>query len=177
MSVHPSGPASPSVPTASTAAAGLTDLTDRTAVITGAASGFGRELALLCAAAGMRLVLTDVDAAGLDRTLSLAGIAPDRALLQRCDVARADEVQALAVAAHRRFGAVHLLFNNAGVIAAGPLWKATPQDWQWVVGVNLMGVAHGISAFVPDMLARGEPAWVVNTASLAGLVCPPELGV
>ena len=65
----------------------------------------------------------------------------------------------------------------AGVIAAGPLWKATPQDWAWVLGVNLMGVAHGVRSFVPEMLERGEPAWVVNTASVAGLVCPPELGV
>jgi NAD(P)-dependent dehydrogenase (short-subunit alcohol dehydrogenase family) len=157
--------------------AGLTDLKGRTAVITGAASGFGRELALQCAAAGMQLVLTDVDEAGLAATQAQAGAPASRVLLQRCDVAQAEQVQALAAAARQRFGAVHLLFNNAGVIAAGPLAKATPQDWQWVMGVNLMGVAHGIGAFVPDMLARGEPAWVVNTASLAGLVCPPELGV
>ena len=154
----------------------LGDLAGKTAVITGAASGFGRELALLCAAAGMKLVLTDVDAAGLERTSALAGV-PDGVLLQRCDVSRADEVDRLAQMAHQRFGAVHLLFNNAGVIAAGPLWKATPQDWAWVFGVNVMGVAHGIRSFVPAMLEQGEPAWVVNTASVAGLVCPPELGV
>ncbi len=149
----------------------------RVAVITGAASGFGRELATQCAALGMRLVLADLDLAGLDATRALTGLDDSRALICRCDVADAASVDALATAARLHFGAVHLLFNNAGVIVAGPLWKATPQDWAWVFGVNVMGVAHGIRAFVTDMIARGEPAWVVNTASLAGLVCPPELGV
>lgn len=155
----------------------LTPLQGRTAVITGAASGFGRELARLCAASGMRLVLTDVDSVGLDETLSLCGLPKDRAFMARCDVSNADEVERLAQAARARFGAIHLLCNNAGVIAAGPAWKATPQDWAWVFGVNVMGVANGIRSFVPDMLDRGEPAWVVNTASLAGLVCPSELSV
>ncbi len=149
----------------------------RTAVITGAASGFGRELALQCAALGMNLALADLDLAGLEATRSLAGVPEDRALVARCDVADAAAVDGLAAAARARFGALHLVFNNAGVIAAGPLWKATPQDWAWVFGVNVMGVANGIRSFVPDMLERGEPAWVINTASLAGLVCPPELGV
>ena len=149
----------------------------RVAVITGAASGFGRELATQCAALGMRLVLADLDLAGLNATRALTGLDDKRALPWRCDVADAASVDALATAASLHFGTVHLLFNNAGVIAAGPPWKATPQDWAWVFGVNVMGVAHGIRAFVPDMIARGEPAWVVNTASLAGLVCPPELGV
>lgn len=152
-------------------------LSDKTAVITGAAGGFGREFALRCAEAGMRLALTDVDAEGLETTLSLTGLSRDRALLRVCDVASADAVDALAAETHRRFGAVRLLFNNAGVIAAGPVWKATAQDWAWVVGVNLIGVANGVRAFVPDMLSRGEPAWVINTASVAGLVCPPDLGV
>jgi NAD(P)-dependent dehydrogenase (short-subunit alcohol dehydrogenase family) len=155
----------------------LLEPTGRTAVITGAASGFGRELALQGAALGLNLVLTDVNAEGLAQTQALAGLPDARVLLQRCDVADAAAVDALAAAARARFGAVHLLFNNAGVIAAGPLWKATPQDWAWVFGVNVMGVANGIRAFVPQMLERGEPAWVINTASLAGLVCPPELGV
>jgi NAD(P)-dependent dehydrogenase (short-subunit alcohol dehydrogenase family) len=121
--------------------------------------------------------MTDVDRAGLDETLSLCGLPADRAFVARCDVSNADEVERLAQAARARFGAIHLLCNNAGVIAAGPAWKATPQDWAWVFGVNVMGVAHGIRSFVPDMLERGESAWVVNTASLAGLVCPPELSV
>lgn len=148
-----------------------------TAVITGAASGFGRELALLCAAEGMRLVLADVDEIGLARTTELTGLPPQAVCAQRCNVADAGEVDRLAALAAERFGAVHLLFNNAGVIAAGAVWKATPQDWQWVFGVNVMGVANGVRSFVPGMLAHGEPAWVVNTASVAGLVCPPELSV
>ena len=150
---------------------------DGTAVITGAASGFGRELALLCAAEDMRLVLADVDDRGLDETVKLTGLPPDRIHGQHCDVANAEEVERLAATAFNRFGNVHLLFNNAGVIAAGSSWKATPHDWQWVFGVNVMGVANGIRSFVPGMLAHGEPAWVVNTASVAGLVCPPELPV
>lgn len=148
-----------------------------TAVITGAASGFGREFALLCAAEGMRLVLADVDERGLQETVTLTGLSAERIHAQRCNVADAEDVERLATQAMQRFSRVHLLFNNAGVIAAGPLWKATPHDWQWVFGVNVMGVANGIRSFVPGMLAHGEPAWVVNTASVAGLVCPPELGV
>lgn len=152
-------------------------LRDKTAVITGAASGFGREFALLCAEAGMRLALTDVNAEGLETTLSLTGLSRDRALLHVCDVASAEAVDRLAAETHHRFGAVRLLFNNAGVIAAGRVWKATAQDWAWVFGVNVMGVANGVRAFVPDMLSRADPAWVINTASVAGLVCPPDLGV
>jgi NAD(P)-dependent dehydrogenase (short-subunit alcohol dehydrogenase family) len=155
----------------------LGDLQGKTAVITGAASGFGRELALLCGAAGMRLALTDLDAEGLDRTLAMTGATAGSAITMRCDVSQADQLDALAAKVRETFGAVHLLFNNAGVIAAGPIWKATPQDWTWVFNVNVMGVANGIRSFVPAMLERGEPAWVVNTASVAGLVCPPELSV
>jgi len=153
------------------------DLNGKTAVITGAASGFGRELALGCKAAGMRLLLADVDSAGLEQTLSLTGLSPAQALVQRCDVSKPDDVDRLARTAQERFGGTHLLFNNAGVIAAGPIWKATPQDWTWVFGVNVIGVANGIRSFVPAMLERGEPAWVVNTASVAGLVCPPDMAV
>ncbi len=149
----------------------------RVAAITGAASGFGRELAIGCARSGMRLVLADLDEAKLKETQALTGLPDDQVALQRCDVSRAEDVDRLAATARERFGGTHLLFNNAGVIAAGSLWKATAQDWAWVFGVNVMGVANGIRAFVPHMLARGEPAWVVNTASVAGLVCPPELGV
>lgn len=148
-----------------------------TAVITGAASGFGREFAISCARLGMRLCLTDVNIPGLEETAALTGLPQSALLLQRCDVSNADEVEALAQATYDRFGDVRLLFNNAGVLAAGPLWKATPEDWSWVLGVNLMGVAYGIRSFVPRMLEQGCEAWIVNTASAAGLMCPPELGV
>lgn len=153
------------------------DLTGKTAVITGAGSGFGRELALCCSAAGMQLVLADVDTAGMAQTLALTGLSALDAVALRCDVSKSDEVDQLARLAQERFGGTHLLFNNAGVIAAGPIWQATPQDWTWVFGVNVMGVANGIRSFVPAMLERGEPAWVVNTASVAGLVCPPDMAV
>lgn len=153
------------------------DLRGKTAAITGAASGFGRELALLCAAKGMKLVLADVDLVGLEQTASLVGLPRGQVALQRCDVSQAQDVDSLALTAQKRFGGTHLLFNNAGVIAAGPIWKATPQDWAWVFGVNVMGVANGIRSFVPAMLERGESAWVVNTASVAGLVCPPDMAV
>lgn len=114
-----------------------------TAVITGAASGFGREFAIACARLGMRLCLTDVNVVGLEETGALTKLAQSELLLQRCDVSSAAEVEAPAQATHTRFGDVRRLFNNAGVLAAGPLWKATPEDWSWVLGVNLMGVAHG----------------------------------
>lgn len=151
------------------------DLKGKTAVITGAGSGFGRELALCCSAAGMQLVLADVDVVGMEQTLVLTGLTSGNVVALRCDVSKLDEVDQLARLAQEHFGGTHLLFNNAGVIAAGPIWQATPQDWAWVFGVNVMGVANGIRSFVPAMLARGEPAWVVNTASVAGLVCPPDM--
>lgn len=153
------------------------NLNGKTAVITGAGSGFGRELALDCAAAGMQLVLADVNQAGLGQTLALTGLTAARAVVQRCDVSNSDDVDCLARTALERFGGTHLLFNNAGVLVGGPIWKATAQDWSWVFGVNVMGVANGIRSFVPAMLERGEPAWVVNTASSAGLVCPPDMAV
>ncbi len=151
-------------------------LAGKVAVITGAGSGFGRELALRCAAEGMRLSLADVDTAGLDGTVAL--LPPDtEAITARTDVSSADEVHALADQTWARYGGFQLLFNNAGVATAGPLWTATADDWQWVLGVNLMGVVHGIQAFVPRMIESGEDCHVVNTASVAGLLSVPGSGV
>ncbi|HEX6956585.1 MAG TPA: SDR family NAD(P)-dependent oxidoreductase [Ferrovibrio sp.] len=144
----------------------------KVAVLTGAGSGFGRELALLCAGRGMKLVLADIQAAALDETLSLLPAGTD-ALPVICDVAKADQVMALADRTDQRFGATHLLFNNAGVSVGGFSWATTEADWQWVLGVNLMGVVHGVRAFVPRMLEAGTPAHVVNTASAAGFVSVP----
>lgn len=155
----------------------MRELNGKTAVITGAGSGFGRELAWLCAREGMQLVLADLNEEGLAGTIAGMPSANVPLLAQRCDVADADSVERLAQAAMERFGNVHLLFNNAGVIAAGTVWNAPLQDWQWMFGVNVMGVVHGIRSFVPRMLAAGEEAHVVNTSSLAGLVCPPGMGV
>lgn len=154
---------------------GIQELTGRVAVITGAGSGFGQELAVVCAEAGMRLVLADVDPAGLASTQQRLGSA--EVLSQACDVSKADQVEALAAATYARFGACHLLFNNAGVAVAGPLWTSSAEDWQWVLGVNLMGVVHGVQAFVPRMLKAGEAGHIINTASLAGLTSPPGSSV
>jgi NAD(P)-dependent dehydrogenase (short-subunit alcohol dehydrogenase family) len=154
----------------------MNELKGKVAVITGAGSGFGRELALLCAAEGMRLALADVDEAGLEGTQALLP-AGTEVLRQRCDVSKADAVEALAAQTYARFGAAHLLFNNAGVAVAGPTWTATLDDWQWVLGVNLMGVVHGVKSFVPRMLAQNDDCHIVNTASVAGLLSVPASSV
>ncbi|TJY59747.1 SDR family NAD(P)-dependent oxidoreductase [Sinimarinibacterium sp. CAU 1509] len=154
----------------------MKDLNNKVAVITGAGSGFGRELAILCAAEGMRLVLADIDAAGLDATQALLPETTE-VLKQHCDVSKAGDVAALADATYERYGAAHLLFNNAGVAVAGPTWTTTVQDWQWVLGVNLMGVVHGVQSFVPRMLEQGDACHVVNTASVAGLLSVPASSV
>ena len=154
----------------------MQDLKNKIAVITGAASGFGRELAILCAAEGMKLALCDLDEKNLAATKDL--LPPDiETLLMSCNVARANDVEQVAVKTYEQFGAAHLLFNNAGVAVAGPTWTTTLQDWEWVLGVNLMGVVHGIRSFVPRMIEQKQPAHVVNTASVAGLTSPPASSV
>ncbi len=154
----------------------MQDLAGKVAVITGAASGFGRELALQTAALGMKLALADRDEAGLAATIALLP-AGTEAITQKVDVSKPEDIEALAEATYARFGAAHLLFNNAGVAVAGPIWTTTLDDWKWVLDVNLMGVVHGIRSFVPRMLAQGQPAHVVNTASAAGLLSPPGSSV
>lgn len=154
----------------------MEDLGTRVAVITGAGGGLGRELAVQCAQAGMRLALADVDEPGLEQTV--AGLADGvEAFTLRVDVSDRAQVEALAERTYDTFGATHLLFNNAGVGALGPTWTTTPEDWQWVLGVNLMGVVHGVQAFVPRMLEAKTPGHVVNTASLAGLTSSPGSSV
>lgn len=143
------------------------------AVITGAASGFGREFALACAREGLQLVLADVDEQGNEQTRALVTALGAQAETIRCDVSKADQVEAVAQLADRRFGGTHLLFNNAGVSAMGPIWTTTLEDWEWTLGINLMGVAHGIRSFVPRMLKQATPAHVVNTASAAGHLSVP----
>ena len=154
----------------------MKDLQGKVAVVTGAASGFGREFARACAAAGAKVVLADVDEKGMLATVAALPPASE-SLVMRCDVTRAGDLEALAARTYERFGAAHLLFNNAGVAVCGPAWTATLEDWKWVLDINLMGVVHGIRAFVPRMLAAGEPGHVVNTASVAGLISLPGSAV
>ncbi len=157
-------------------AAHLADLAGKVAVVTGGADGIGRAIAEHAAQAGMRVVLADVDRARLAATV--ADLERTGAAVLACptDVSRAGEVEALAEATYARFGACNLLVNNAGVALGKPVWETTLADWEWVLGVNLFGVIHGVRAFVPRMLASGEPGHVVNTASIAGLISPPGLG-
>jgi len=153
-----------------------------TAVITGAASGFGLELARLCAGRGMNVVLADVQADALARAQQELAALGAPLLPVRLDVSKAAEVETLATATLERFGAPHLVFNNAGVGAGGLIWEHSTADWEWVLGVNLMGVAHGVRVFTPLMLqaAARDPGYeghIVNTASMAGLVSMPNMGV
>ncbi len=151
----------------------MKQLRGRVAVVTGAASGIGRALADRFAAEGMRLALADVEAPALERAESDLRRGGADVLALRTDVSKEAEVQALASAALQRFGAVHVLCNNAGVGSGGRVWELTTADWEWVLGVNLWGVIHGIRAFVPAMLRGGDEGHVVNTASLAGLISAP----
>lgn len=155
---------------------------DRVAVITGGASGFGREFAIIGARLGMKLVLADVQQDALDKTRAELEAQGAQVLAMRCDVRHAEEVQALADATMEKFGAVHLVFNNAGVGSGGLVWENTQADWEWVLGVNLWGVIHGVRIFTNLMLecAKKDPQFeghIVNTASMAGLLNAPTMGV
>jgi NAD(P)-dependent dehydrogenase (short-subunit alcohol dehydrogenase family) len=154
----------------------------RTAVITGAGSGFGLETARIAAREGMNVVLADVQVDALERALDEIQALGAQVLPYRLDVSKAVEVEALAKATADRFGAPHFVFNNAGVGFGGLIWEHTAQDWEWVIGVNVMGVAHGVRVFTPLMLDAAQQdaqyeGHIVNTASMAGLLNPPNMGV
>jgi NAD(P)-dependent dehydrogenase (short-subunit alcohol dehydrogenase family) len=149
----------------------MQDLRGRVAVVTGGASGIGRGMSEAFLERGMKVVLADVEAAALAATVAELG-ARGEVVGVECDVSKNDSVANLRDEVLARFGAVHVLCNNAGVAggAGGTTWEASQADWDWVMGVNLTGVIHGIRHFVPVMIEQGEPAHVVNTASMAGLV-------
>jgi NAD(P)-dependent dehydrogenase (short-subunit alcohol dehydrogenase family) len=149
---------------------------NKVAVVTGAASGIGRGLANRAAQLGMRVVIADVDESGLRTVAQELNAQGAEVLVQRVDVTRFDSVQALAAAAFDKFGAVNLLFNNAGVLVDGISWQRSVEDWRWSFDVNVMGVIHGIKAFVPRMLAAAEAGVIVNTASMGGLLSGAYLG-
>lgn len=153
----------------------MQELGNKVAVITGAADGIGKALAMKGASEGMKLVLADIDNAKLDRLVADLTANGTEAVGMRVDVSRAEEVTALADLAYETFGAVHLLVNNAGVALAKNAWETTQKDWEWVMGVNLYGVTNGLSAFIPRMLASGEEGHVLNTASIAGLLSEPSM--
>jgi NAD(P)-dependent dehydrogenase (short-subunit alcohol dehydrogenase family) len=155
---------------------------NKVAVITGGASGFGREFANIGARLGMKLVLADVQQDALDTAKAELEGQGAQVLAMRCDVRKAEQVQALADATIARYGAVHLVFNNAGVGSGGLIWENTEADWEWVLGVNLWGVIHGVRIFTPLMLEcakkeEGYEGHIVNTASMAGLLNAPTMGV
>jgi NAD(P)-dependent dehydrogenase (short-subunit alcohol dehydrogenase family) len=152
----------------------MRDLKGKVAVVTGGASGIGRAMAERFAREGMKLVVADVEEKALAEAAAALGKTAEVIAL-RTDVSRWEDVAALADAAYAKFGATHVLCNNAGVGAGGVAWEMTGQDWEWVLGVNLWGVIHGIRAFVPRMIAQGG-GHVVNTASIAGLVSAPGMG-
>jgi NAD(P)-dependent dehydrogenase (short-subunit alcohol dehydrogenase family) len=158
----------------------MEELNDKVAVITGAGGGFGREFARRAAREGMRLVLADVQRDALDAVVDELRESGVAVIGEVVDVAVSRQVAHLADRAYAEFGGVHLLMNNAGVACGGYVWESTEKDWQWVLGVNLMGVVHGVQHFLPRMLeanGRGESGHVVNTASMAGWLTAPLMGV
>ncbi|HTO96185.1 MAG TPA: SDR family oxidoreductase [Myxococcales bacterium] len=156
----------------------MKELAGKVAVITGAGSGFGREFARIGARERMKLVLADVQRDALESAVEEMRGAGAETQGVLADVSSAAEVEALAQRAFDESGGAHLLFNNAGVAGAGGYaWESSLNDWQWVMGVNLMGVVHGIRSFLPRMLKQGGECHVVNTASAAGLVNAPLMAV
>jgi len=160
----------------------ITDFSNKTAVLTGAGSGFGLECARIGARLGMNLVLVDVQQDALDRAAQELQAAGAQVLALRVDVSNAAAMDALGQAVLARFGAPHFVFNNAGVGSGGLIWENSVQDWDWVLGVNVMGVAHGVRVFTPMMLAAAaqDPSYqghIVNTASMAGLLNAPNMGI
>ncbi len=143
---------------------------DRVAVVTGAASGIGRAIAFEAASRGMKVVLADIEEAPLAQAQQALQARGATTIAVRTDVARLEDVQALAQRAWDAYGGVHLLVNNAGVGLAGRIWECSDAEWQWIVGVNQWSVIHAIRTFVPRMIAQGAEAHVLNTASIAGLV-------
>jgi NAD(P)-dependent dehydrogenase (short-subunit alcohol dehydrogenase family) len=147
----------------------MDDLAGRTAVVTGGASGIGRAIVLELARAGMNVAVADIELTPARDVADEAEAHGVRAIAVHTDVADFTSVQALADAAYAAFGAVHVLCNNAGVLVFGDLQDLKIEDWNWLLGVNVFGVLHGIYAFLPRMLAAGEPGHIVNTASIAAL--------
>jgi NAD(P)-dependent dehydrogenase (short-subunit alcohol dehydrogenase family) len=153
----------------------MQDLKGKVAVVTGAASGIGNAMATRFANEGMRVVLADIEEGPLADAEKKLADEGATVLAVPTDVSKGDQVDALAARTFDAFGTAHVVCNNAGVGAGGPMWTLTEVDWQWVLGVNLWGVIHGVRAFVGRMVDQGE-GHVVNTASIAGLTSAPLMG-
>ncbi len=155
----------------------MREIEGKVAVVTGGASGIGRGLCEALAGAGMRVVVADIDAAGAEKAAAELKHRGAESLAVPTDVSDRASTEALAETAFREMGAVHVVCNNAGVIVGGSLQNATPDDWEWILSVNLGGVVNGCHAFVPRLRAQGGEAQIVNTASVGGLLSAPGLGV
>ena len=160
----------------------IQDFKGKTAVLTGAGSGFGLECARIGASLGMNLVLVDVQQDALDAAEAEMKATGVKVLARRVDVSSQAQMEVLAAEVQTTFGAPHFVFNNAGVGSGGLIWENSVKDWEWVLGVNVWGVIHGVRLFTPMMLAaaKADPAYrghIVNTASMAGLLTPPNMGI
>lgn len=152
-------------------------LDGRVAVVTGAASGIGLAIAERFVHEGMRVVIADIEAEPLARAAETLRARGGEIVAHPCDVADAASVEALAEACYAAFGAVHVLCNNAGVLSGGMVWDTPIEDWDWVLGVNLYGVIHGLRSFVPRMQAQDSEGHIINVASMAGLTTTPMTAV
>src|SRR5476649_1821633 len=155
----------------------MKDLKDKVAVITGGASGLGRAMAERFAREGMSIVLADVEPNALAKAEADMKAAGARVIGVLTDVSKAADVEALAQKTLSAFGAVHLLANNAGVAEGGNVWDNTVADWEWVLGVNLWGVIHGVRVFTPIMLKQESEGHIINTASVVGRISPAGMGI
>ncbi len=148
----------------------MNELKGRVAVVTGGASGIGLAMCSRFAAEGMRIVMVDVQGAALEAAADKLRASKAEVLTASVDVSDWDAMQGLASQVTAKFGGTHILCNNAGIRSMGPIWETSIEDWRWVLGVNFMGVLHGIKAFLPAMIKSGKPGHIVNTASVAGLL-------
>jgi len=148
------------------------DLPGKVAVVTGAASGIGKAMCNAFVARGMKVVMADVEEPALQGACAELAEGGAEVVASYCDVSDQSSVEALAEESFSRFGAVHLVCNNAGVASGGPSWEQPLSAWEWVLGVNLWGVVHGVRSFLPRLIDQGE-GHVVNTASMAGLIPLP----
>ncbi len=153
----------------------MQELNGKVAVITGAAEGIGKALAVAAVAQGMRLVLADINQELLASTVQELSDAGAEVIGVVTDVSQESAIQHLADQAYARFGHIHLLINNAGVAFAKSAWETSAKDWEWLMGINVYGVTHALRIFIPRMLADNQPGHIVNTASLAGLISAPAL--